>query len=193
MLIKLLPLDERRLLLELCKLLALSDNPILWGGKTYDELTSDSDFKELSIQVDELENEMIAELEASLGDEIPFVSLMSCFSGNRTEVQRKLIEKLQTYPISKVERVESRTEAASMVLSELLADYATERPEIPKIMLYELILVAFKDGTISDVEMSFLKTFQKYFQLEDFMFDELMERAIALNNELSKTLAIVLE
>lgn len=192
MLIKLLPQDERRLLLELCKLLALSDNPILWGGKTYDELTSDADLSELSIQTDELENEMIAELEASLGDEIPFLNLMS-FSGNRAEVQRKLIEKLQTYPISKVERVENRIEATSMVLSELLADYTTERPEIPKIMLYELILVAFKDGAISDVEMSFLKTFQKYFQLEDFILDELMERAIALNNELSKTLAIVLE
>lgn len=62
MLIKMLPEPEKKLLLDLIQLLALSDNPILWDGKKYDELTSDTDLSNLSIQADEQESELIADL-----------------------------------------------------------------------------------------------------------------------------------
>ena len=70
MLIKMLPKPEKGLLLDLLQLLALSDNPILWDGKRYDELTSDTDLSKLSIQVDELERELISDLERSSGQSL---------------------------------------------------------------------------------------------------------------------------
>lgn len=70
MLIKLLSEPEQTLLLELVELLALSDNPVLWDGKKYDELTSDTDLSNLSIQIDEQESELIADLKLSTGRSI---------------------------------------------------------------------------------------------------------------------------
>lgn len=70
MLIKMLPEPEKKLLLDLIQLLALSDNPILWDGKKYDELTSDTDLSNLSIQADEQESELIADLERSAGQSV---------------------------------------------------------------------------------------------------------------------------
>lgn len=63
MLIKMLTADKKALLVELARLLALSDNPLLWDGKTKDELRSDSVLNNLTIQKDALETELLEEME----------------------------------------------------------------------------------------------------------------------------------
>ncbi|HCL3953840.1 TPA: hypothetical protein N2C02_004198, partial [Pseudomonas aeruginosa] len=61
------------------------------------------------------------------------------------------------------------------------------------VILYELLLVALRDGHISNVEWALLKEYQRHHQLEDFIFDDLLERAETLNQEISKTISIILE
>lgn len=210
MLIKLLPKLDKKLLLDLTELLALSDNPVLWDGKKYDEITSNTDLDDLSIQIDEQENELIKDLKQSAG--LPE-------HRNSTWVEYRLVEQLKTFPLNKVELAETRMAASQAVLAQLLEERSTSepeyvsltmkmkalrsgtalqeerssRPEDPKIMLFEMFLVALRDGVISSIELELLKAFQRHYQLEDFIFDELLERAEALNAEVSKTIALVLE
>jgi len=216
MLIKMLPEPEKGLLLDLIQLLALSDNPLLWDGKKYDELTSDTDLSKLSIQADEQESELIADLERSAGQS---TRKKSSFPGSaartlsqvmrdrarigtpRAEerlietslVEAELIEKLKMFPVHKMEQSESRMITAKAVLAQLLDGQSLTRPEPPKIMLFEMILVALRDGSISPIERELLKAFQDHYQIADFIFEELLDRAEALNNEVSKTIALVLE
>lgn len=188
MLIKLLPEQEKPLLLDLVELLALSDNPVLWDGKKYDEITSDTDLSNLSIQIDEQENELIADLEHSAGHPARREA-----SWLRTSVKNQLIEQLKTFALNEVELAETRMIASQAVLAQLLEGQSTSRPDTPKIMLFEMFLVALRDGTFSSIEQELLKAFQRHYRLEDFIFDDLQERAEALNVEISKTIALVLE
>jgi len=100
---------------------------------------------------------------------------------------------LKTYPIPKVEKPETRVQAATTVLKELLKGKTFELPSAPKVILFELLLVALRDGHISSIEWALLKEYQRHHQLEDFIFDDLLERAETLNQEVSKTISIILE
>lgn len=205
MLIKMLPKPEKGLLLDLLQLLALSDNPILWDGKRYDELTSDTDLSKLSIQVDESERELISDLERSSGQSLRGSSsfegvLAGVLAGGLKSgkaptsiVEEQLIAELKTFPIHKMELPETRVAAAKAVLDKLLEDQSKDRPEPPKIMLFDMILLALRDGSISSIERELLKAFQHHYQIQDFIFEELLDRAEALNSEVSKTIALVLE
>lgn len=188
MLIKLLPEPEKPLLLDLAELLALSDNPVLWDGKKYDDLTSDTDLNNISIQIDEQENELLADLEHAAGH--PEHREPSWLS---TSVKNRLIEQLKSFALSRVELPESRMAASQAVLAQLLEGRSTDRPEVPKIMLFEMFIVALRDGSISSIEQKLLRALQHHYQIEDFIFDDLLERAKALNDEVSKTIALVLE
>ena len=203
MLIKLLPHAEKKLLLNLCKLLALSDNTLLWDGKTIDEVTSNTDFNSLSIKQDEQEEELIWDLirSSALIDISSSTGIMTRDSGDdgrfvrnfSNKIEIRLIKILKEFPIHKVNMTENRISAVNGLMGELLEGVVFKKPEIPKIMLYELILVALKDGSISEVEMAFLKEFQQRCEIEEFIFDDILERAQALNLEMTKTLAIIYE
>ncbi|WP_422419041.1 hypothetical protein [Pseudomonas sp. GZD-222] len=189
MLIKLLSDTDKKFLVKVAKLLALSDKPLLWDGKTADELTSGTDLTALSIQEGEQERELIADMEGATPEHRNLFGIVT-FSD---EICDRLVEVLKTFPITKVEKPESRVQAATTVLKELLKDKKFELPTAPKVILFELLLVALRDGHISSIEWALLKEYQRHFQLEDFIFDDLLERAETLNKEVSKTISIILE
>lgn len=192
MFIKLLPNDKKALLLDLARLLAIADKPLLWAGKTKEELTADSDLNTLSFQHNEVENELITELEQSVKSPEP--SAFNFFSSaEENQIESQLTEKLKMLPLSKIDMPESRVQVAFEVLKTLLEKHENEAPAVPKIMLLQLILIALHDGHISNVEWALLKEIQLHYQLQDFIFKDLLERAEAMNHELSKTLSLVLE
>jgi hypothetical protein len=192
MLIKLLSTPDKKHLVDLAKLLALSDKPLLWDGKTSAELTSDTDLKELTIEEGEHERELIADLEQAAGISSSVSPVLRMFLAT-SEIGTRLVEVTKTFPITQAERPEFRAQAAKTVLKELLKDKKAEQPSVPKVMLFELLLVALRDGNISSIEWALLKEFQQHHKLEDFIFDDLLERAEVLNKEVNKTLSIVLE
>jgi len=192
MLMKLLSSSHQSLLIDLSELLALSDNQLLWDGKSADEITSDTDLDELSIQQNDLERELIDEMKRSSDNDYHLSARIGYFS-DRSIAKSKLIKTLKTYPITKSELPDTRIESAITVFKELIEGESFEEISVPKIMLYELFLVALQDGHISEVEMAFLKAFQDHFEIEDFMFDDILERAEALTQEMSTTISLVLE
>ncbi|ATA18936.1 hypothetical protein EDC48_10233 [Gibbsiella quercinecans] len=190
MLIKMLPYEKKALLVELDRLLALSDNPLLWDGKTKDELTSDSDLNNLTIQKDSLETELLEEMEQyspGLSDKGVFGGVFS------RSAEDNLIEKLKVYPLSRIDAPGSRIQAATAVLKILLEDKKTENLATPKIIIFQLFLVALRDGQISSIEWMLLKDIQLYFKVPDFIFKDLLDRAEELNSEVSKTLSLIIE
>jgi uncharacterized tellurite resistance protein B-like protein len=110
-----------------------------------------------------------------------------------SRVETYLIEELKKFPIHKIELPETRIAAAQTVLAQLLEGQSATRPEPPKIMLFEMFLVALRDGSISSIERELLKAFQHHYEIADFIFEDLLDRAKALNSEVSKTIALVLE
>lgn len=192
MLIKLLSDTDKRHLLDLAKLLSIADKPLLWDGKSADELTSGTNLDALTIQEGEQECELIAELEKSVGGSSAQLAFGNVF-GRARDVKARLIEALKTYPVPKAEKPETRVQAATSVLKELLKSKTFELPTAPKVILFELLLVSLRDGHISSIEWALLKEFQQHHRLEDFIFDDLLERAETLNQEVSKTISIILE
>lgn len=192
MLIKLLSDTDKRHLLDLAKLLSIADKPLLWDGKSADELTSGTNLDALTIQEGEQECELIAELEKSVGGSSAQLAFGNVF-GRARDVKARLIEALKTYPVPKAEKPETRVQAATSVLKEVLKCKTFELPTAPKVILFELLLVSLRDGHISSIEWALLKEFQQHHRLEDFIFDDLLERAETLNQEVSKTISIILE
>ncbi len=189
MLVKFLSPADKEHLLELAELLSLADNPLLWDGKRKDEVTSETNLSNLSIQDVELESALITELRSE-GEQNAFSGL---FASVFSPVKEKLIKKLKTLPIHTAEEPTNRAEAAKTVLMELLEGKKFEIPSVPKLMLFELVSMALCDGSISSIEWVLLKEFQHHHHLEDFIFDDILERAEIVNKEVSKTIAIILE
>lgn len=93
----------------------------------------------------------------------------------------------------KMDRPETRIEASMITLKNLLEDQIYERPSTPKIILFELLLVVLRNGKISDIQLTLLKEIQRHHNVEDFIFDDLVERAEVINLETSKTISMILE
>lgn len=187
MLVKLIPADDREHFLELSCLFSFADKPIFWDGKNYEDITSSTDLSKLSIQEGEQERELIEELHINCGlyDEIDY---------NSRRIREKMINKLKEQPITKVQDPKIRAQAANSVLHELLEEKGEYNSiSTPKTILFQLILIALKDGKISAVERDLLREYQTRHNLEDFIFDDLLERAEAINQEISKTIAIIME
>lgn len=190
MLVKFLSQADKEHLLELAELLSLADNPLLWDGKRKDEVTSETNLSNLSIQDVELESALITELRSE-GEQNAYSGFFA--SVRSSPVKEKLIKKLKALPIHTVEEPTNRAEAAKIVLKELLEGKKYEIPSVPKLMLFELMSMALCDGSISSIEWVLLKEFQHHHHLEDFIFDDILERAEIVNKEVSKTIAIILE
>lgn len=188
MLIKLLPQRERVLLLELAELLLLSGSPLQLSGTT---------LHGASIILSEQMKELIADLDhsAKLDDALD-VDGTVIFPGimrSHSSVERELVQKLKSLPIHEVELPDGRAQAATAVLKQLLSSHPIKRPESPKIILFELLLITLRNGPISSMELRLLKELQQHYHVSDFIFDDLLESAKALNSEVTKAIAIVLE
>ena len=201
MLIKLLDSSEQRLLLNLVNLLSLSDNPLHWDGKDSEEGASKPDLYSLTVSIDDQEKALITGLEyeviSSVKKDGSFFGLPGLdpidVDGRFNYAMSMLLSEIKKHPESELESEETRLISALNVLKIILRGERFDEVSVPKIMLYELFLVALSDGHISDIEMGLLKAFQTHFEIEDFMFDEILERAEALTQEISKTISLVFE
>lgn len=194
MLVKLLFATDKKHLLELLKLLALADKLLLWEGKTKEEITSETDLGKLSIQKGKQETALIADLESEdkQSFDTQFSGLFASAFGS-TSVEARLLDKIKTFPAQKVEEPVTRVQAATMILKEMLEGKKFEFPSVSKLMLFELILMALSGSSISIIEWALLKEFQHHHHLEDFISDDILERAETMNKEVSKTISIILE
>jgi len=204
MFLRLLSREDNLHLLKLAKLMALADKPLLWDGRKIEELTSDTDLDKLTIQKGEQECTLIDEMkyEARLNHGDGFSDIFGdtfIDKNSKSSISQKhsvdisLIQKNKSLPIRQAEESSARLGVALEVLRELLEGEVSELPHVPKLMLFELILIGLRSGEFSNMEFALLKEFQHHHQLDDFTFDDLLERAEAMNREVTKTISIILE
>lgn len=119
-------------------------------------------------------------------------------------VAKMLTEELGNIPLTQVNDLAERLQAAIRVLRKIWGarqdsdkdedeDKNEDNPAIAKVMLFDLMLMMLADGNVTDIERELLKEFASLTSVEDFVFDELLERAKAFNAEASKTIALILE
>lgn len=194
MLEKMLSATDKLHLRELLEILAIADKPLLWDGKRKDEITSETDLSKVLIQRGEQETALINDLYPE-GNQSGFSSDISGMFGlfGTQKIEQRLLTEIKTFPLQKVEEPEVRANAATKILKEIMEGKKFDFPSVPKLMLYELISMSLCNGTISSIEWALLKEFQYHHQLEDFIFDDILERAETMTKEVSKTISIILE
>ncbi len=198
MLTKMLSDFDKNYLIELANLLAIADKPILWDGKTLDELTSETDLSKISIQKGSIESELIEEMSGSSLIVEPVkqqkYSVIGAMAGMfKGSPETRFLEKMKRIPVHKTEDPALRLEAAASVMREIMEGRKFDLPSVPKLILFELMLLALSNGVVTGIEWSLLKEVQHYYQFDDFIFDDLMERAKTMNVEMAKTISIILE
>jgi len=187
MLLKLLSDQDKKEFLEVAELLILSDKPLLWDGKLKEEITPQTNISKISIKQSAQDESLIAEAKAECQQDAPGFLL------GGTRMEARIVERLRTFPLHKIEEPETRSVAASAILREILKGKKSEMPSVPKLMLFELMLLALAGGKISSVEWRLLNDFKHHYQVEDYLFGDLLKRAEVTHQEINKTLSIILE
>ena len=190
MLVKLLSEDDKAHFLKLAELLSVADKPLLWDGKTKDEITPKTYMQKVSFAKGEAESKLLSDWsqEGSIGFAGVFGDI---FSG---KIEKQLLDQLANIPIQKnTEQSVARFNAVAVVLHFLLKAKPTTTRHANRIMLYELMLMALAGGEMSSIEYRFLEIFKQHHRIDDCDFDEILERAKTTYREVQKTIALVLK
>ena len=126
MFIRLLNDADKELFAKVAYLLSLADNPLLWNGKTREEVSANDDFSRLGIQKDEAEMALLKEWGIDVEEY------------QQRQVYNALLEKLKDAPLSRVEDEATRITHACFVLEELLGEGSKKGGVIPEIVVTAL-------------------------------------------------------
>lgn len=204
MLLKQLSDEDKRTFLCLAELLSLSDKPILWDGKRRESITKDTNLALVTIQRDEREAKAVEELSSILPDKGGSTTLGAMLRAklehrggieleHRGDIELALIKRIEKLPLHSQDDPVVRVNAATGVLREVLKNKGATMPSVPKLMLFELMMLALTGGSISNIKWQVLTEFKHHYQLEDYIFRDLLERAQSSYLEAQKTVAIIFE
>ena len=216
MLLKQLSVDDRRDFLCIAELLSIADKPVSRVGKHGLTIPSDAVLKAAmgpilsifikktpsktipagtisGIQRDERESMAMAELIYACGKEADGKMDGTPDQMDRKGIEWSLVKRIGRLPIETAEEPAARATVALDVLRELLKGKKAPVPSVPKLMLFELMFFALTKGSISSIEWQLLNEFRHHHQLENYIFNDLLERAEFTHREAQKTLAIILE
>jgi len=184
MFLYLLPDAEQATFLKVARLMSVSDNPMLWDGKAHDELTGDTDLSNVSLAESEHERAIFDSF------------ARECGKVYRSDgVTKELLSRLKLLPLVRQAEPAERARVACEVLGTLVDQALAEsvQPSVPKVMLYELMLLALADGEVSLVEEAQLRWLADKFGIDEYTYSDLLERAKSISAEASRTIAIILE
>lgn len=194
MLLKRLSDADKRTFLCAAELLSLSDKPILWDGKRREQITKDTNVSAVSIQRSESQSEAMEELSSILPDKGRGSFFGSIREGiGRAGIESAMIKRIEKLPLHSADDPAVRVNAATEVLREVLKEKKAAMPSVPKLMLFELIMLALREGGISSIKWHVLNEFKHHYKLEDYIFSDLLERAQSTHLEAQRTVAIILE
>lgn len=201
--------DQKGLFLDLAVLVSISDDPIFWDGKSEEEVTGETDLTKVSLRTSATEVAILEDFAKECGEAPGYISTATDpadvflaialpFQSQReprragVRMWNALYSKLKELPLHKQNNADERIKAVSAIMEDLISDVGL-LPAASKVMLYELMLLALADGKVSDVEESILLKLSNILGVDDFVYDDLMERARSMNHEVSKSLSLILE
>lgn len=203
MFLHLLSSDDQAHFLRIARLVSISDNRVLVNGNDPAEASIADHGGKVSIEESPHEKAILESFarECGIGKSAHDDVLAASFSREAEKVSQtesldeKLLDRLKKLPLAKLNESNERIIAAKDLLDELIAQRKdlSNLPAVPKIMLYELMLLALADGTVSRTEDQMLRYFAKAHAVEGFIYDDLLERAESTNREVARTISLILE
>ena len=196
--------DQQKLFLALAVLLKISDDELLWEGKTLNEITSKTNFNEVSFSESKeewlmlkryvLELDKLESSEKELSE--LFYPIRSWISSKFMSVYQNFKDFVSEYPIHKQNDYEIRLEIINKIFSEDLEHYIKSiniSPESAKIIIYELQMLSLSDSLVSQTEENIIERLLEIFNIDDDTSEELLECAKETSKQVTKTLALILE
>ncbi|HIC7214418.1 hypothetical protein [Burkholderia stabilis] len=199
MLLKQLSDEDARVFLCVAELLSLSDKPILWDGKQRNEIAAkDIGSAKISLKRSEQQIEaMKALVEATSGTGVAALgAILGDVLANelsRSQVESRLIQRLESLPLDSMDDQAIRVSIVRELMSLALRGKKAATPFVPKLMLFELMLFVLGDGGISGIQWNLLEEFSHHYRIDDYIVQDLLERAEITHQEAQKTIAIILE
>lgn len=195
MLLKQLSKKDRHIFLCTAQLLTLADQPLLWNGEPRSRTTMNTRFTNITIARSSARQAAIDELFSALDatERLSIVVDYAIQGPQPGEIAAKLISELRLLPAKDENDPALRLKVANQLLAQVMKTDKAALPSVPKLMLFELMLLALTDGTISSVQWQLLVEFRHHYGLEEYIFDDLLMRAQCTHMETQKTLAIILE
>jgi hypothetical protein len=195
MLLKQLSKKDRHIFLCTAQLLTLADQPLLWEGEPRSRTSTNTRFTNITIARNSARQAAIDELFSAL-DATERLSIMvdRAIQGPQPgAIAAKLISEFRLIPAKDENDAALRLKVANQILGQVMKTDKEALPSVPKLMLFELMLLALADGAISSVQWQLLVEFRHQYGLEDYIFSDLLTRARCTHIETQKTLAIILE
>ena len=195
--------EDRSRFLDIAYLFCIGDAPMFWDGKSEDEITGETDLSDVSIQVQRAKSEAYAELarECGVGDRgdghwrspVTFALDFTVEAvEDRRHIGESLVDSLRPLPITKQNTPKERQRAAVAALQEIASE-AEGSLTATKILLFELMALCQTGDTPSEVETALFQEFVVLRGVEDFIVEDLLERARCMSREAVKTLSLILE
>lgn len=165
-------------------LFCISDAPALWGGKTEDEITASTDLSDISLNMIDAKQQAIEEI------------IRDCGISNRyelDEVKDEFANHLMRLPLARQNDIPQRQVIAVALLHQYTKQDKESSVTANKVMLFELLFLCQAGGSISPTEEALIKEFTRARGIDEFIVDEIADRAEALSRETIRALSIILE
>ena len=194
MFLHLLNEDQKSHFLKIASLICISDAQLLWGEKNEMEITSETDLSDITITLSKEKQRILADFFRE-ADKVSVTDFMNEWQQPREyrDVLEKFLDHLRRLPLVVQNSIPHRQVISSSVLADI-CEYQ-ENPTVTdgKIMLFELLLLCQTGGEISATEKTIKEEFINHHEIDDFIVDDLTERAESINRETIRTLALILE
>ncbi len=223
MYLQMLSQEQQKLFLSLAVLLKISDDEILWEGKTLDEVTPTTNFEDVSFVTSKEEiailNRYLSELDkvetltkndlvgfssrksvgtigAGTTSPLFMMSLITSSIYHKGNINNRFINYLSKYPVHKQNEQETRLKVIDEIFNDMFYSEIESleiSPASAKIIIYELQILSLADNQVSLTEKNIIDRLSLIFNIDDYIKEELLECAVETSKQVTKTLALILE
>ncbi len=208
-----LPHTKRRELLKIVRLLQTFEAPLLWGGKTEEDITGNTDLSDISFKISDFLKELWINAARIYGDD------KDLSQKDSTGIIDKLLNEICVLRITRQNDKDERLKIATALLSEIIntqgktktpleTDFSTEFEEIfgdrfsksektsfnesthLRIILFEAMRLS---GVLTDSKRNLLQVASVAYGIDGESFNELLAQALALHKEMKRSVNLVLE
>lgn len=210
---KSLPNTKKRELLKIVRLLQIFDAPLLWDGKTEEEITGNTNLSEISFYISDFLKELWVNTARIYGDEDDLSE------NDFTGIIDKLLNEIRALRITRQNNEDERLKVAAAVLHEIIndasqfdpsaswpfptsSDCAAEKKssettknsrleeKYSRIVLFEAMRLS---GILTESKRNLLQVASVAYGIDGESFNELLAQALALHKEMKRSVNLVLE
>jgi hypothetical protein len=209
-----LPYEKKRELLKIVRLLQVFEAPLLWGGKTEDELTGTTNLGDIKFNISDALKPVWENAARVYGDE------KDLNDADSTGIIKELLDRIRVLRIALQNDKDERLHVATSVLkTQILGSSETENDgglgerlsrifeekfsqkresetlpsEHSRKVLFEAMRLSFHGSALTDARRSLLQIVSMAYGIDGESFNELLAQAIALNKEIKRSINLVLE